>query len=481
MDVIGSVSAVLGIAEVGISTSFKLLSFAGQVKSSPSTITGIAQDTSLTVNMLQQLGELMKQQVPACGSFNGELSGDKAGASNGIFNKEGLQTAQELASRSEDIFHRIDQELKKASKQISRKGLNRGEPIKLSAAEKLKWPFFQPRIEEIRAELKDVKASLTFLLQITTLSYSRSVAERQNSKGSNANIILLSPDEEVVLSRSILAAYKENAAKGTGVGLGDGDVTILNVKPTESKNIDRGPPPKYDSQDVGTSNIQGHSGDPVSSSSTAKLEAWTLYPTVTVSASNNHSLDHNLSRCPIQEEIIQQQLPKWKSEARDSLWSQWTKLSNNEQEVISALGSQIDWIHIEEPRPFIIGLPEVKGRTVYFVVRNTATFDTIVSTSESPPQTRLGKLQSHHETTLRTISAPVQETVVEEISYQTAELPQKSIQRHHSAETYAVGDTWDATESSDIDTEEPDEDWEERKMVDDLVAKYTNVNKSHDI
>lgn len=181
MDVVASVSAVLSVAEIGIQTSLKLATFAGQVKSSPGTISGIAKDMALMANILQQLGELMKQRVPPSPSqkkTEATWSGNETSTGISLFSESGIQTAMELAKHSRELFDKVEQELKKASKQISQKGLNQREPIKLTPTERLKWPFFQPRIEEIRTNMKDVQASLTLLLQITMLSYSRMVAER---------------------------------------------------------------------------------------------------------------------------------------------------------------------------------------------------------------------------------------------------------------------------------------------------------------
>jgi hypothetical protein len=125
MDVVGSVSAVLSVAEIGIQTSLKLITFVGQVKSSPGTISGIALDMSLMANILQQLGELMKQRVP-----HSPRQKNNGATSTGIslFSESGIQTATALANRSRVLFDRVKQELKKASKQISQKGLNTGSP-----------------------------------------------------------------------------------------------------------------------------------------------------------------------------------------------------------------------------------------------------------------------------------------------------------------------------------------------------------------
>jgi hypothetical protein len=127
MDVVGSVSAVLSVAEIGIQTSLKLITFVGQVKSSPGIISGIALDMSL-----------MKQRVP-----HSPRQKNTGATSTGIslFSESGIQTATALANRSRVLFDRVEQELKKASKQISQKGLNTREPMKLTSTERLKWPF----------------------------------------------------------------------------------------------------------------------------------------------------------------------------------------------------------------------------------------------------------------------------------------------------------------------------------------------------
>lgn len=179
MEALGAASAVVGIADVGIQTSLRLIAFAGQVKTAPSAISGVAEDISLTSNILQQLGELMRQKIqPGEGKGSGQEYSHERESGNSLFSESGLNTAQALGDRCKGLFAEVDQELRKASKQISSHGLNEGEKIKLSTTERLKWPFLQPRIKEIRGELGETKQSLMMLLQVTMLAYSRAVAQR---------------------------------------------------------------------------------------------------------------------------------------------------------------------------------------------------------------------------------------------------------------------------------------------------------------
>ncbi|KAJ5371550.1 Glucose-methanol-choline oxidoreductase N-terminal [Penicillium concentricum] len=63
MEAIGAASAILAIATAGVQCSVKLMTFAGQVKTAPEQINMVAEEVSLNASILQQLGELAKENV----------------------------------------------------------------------------------------------------------------------------------------------------------------------------------------------------------------------------------------------------------------------------------------------------------------------------------------------------------------------------------------------------------------------------------
>ncbi|KAJ5619371.1 Glucose-methanol-choline oxidoreductase N-terminal [Penicillium lagena] len=183
MEAVGAASAILSIATVGVQCSIKLMTFAGQMKTAPEQITKIAEDVSLNASILQQLGELAKENVgnePPVSDENESSTddiksirdADTAASKQSIFNVKGLGTVMSLAKNCEEIFNSLDQSLSKASKQLRAKSGNSGK-IKLSHAEKFKWPFLLPGMETMRNELRNVKGTLMLMLQVAMLAYSR--------------------------------------------------------------------------------------------------------------------------------------------------------------------------------------------------------------------------------------------------------------------------------------------------------------------
>lgn len=188
MEAVGAASAILGIATAGVQCSVKLVTFAGQVKTAPEQIASIAEDVSLSANILQQLGELTKENLeyePRVSDNNGtnatnnnvkpDHDSNRPVSKQSVFNATGLETVVSLAKKSEVIFESLNQSLRKASKQLHEKsGISK---VKLSSAEMFKWPFLFPEIESMRNELSSIKGTLMLMLQVAMLAYSRRMME----------------------------------------------------------------------------------------------------------------------------------------------------------------------------------------------------------------------------------------------------------------------------------------------------------------
>ncbi|KAL2010530.1 hypothetical protein VTN00DRAFT_6337 [Thermoascus crustaceus] len=450
MEAIGAASAVIGIATAGIQTSMRLVTFAGQVKTAPSSISGIAEEISLTANILQQLGELMKQSVyPSSSSSdsNGDNTGErhpdesipppseKENNGNALFSTTGLQTARALAFRCNELFGAVEHELRRASEQIRSRGLGAGgEKVKLSPTERLKWPFFQPRIQEVREELRETKSSLMILLQVTTLAYSRSVLQNASGKFNmnHSNAIVVPPDEQVFLVRSIVAAHKEKGKEGLDNDDDEGNETEdENEKENEDTNT---PPPGCGDQSFGTMGFPGeshHNHNPGSSSrspgqnkhpksdqrpdelqqdgnpdadntSEELLAAWEIHPSAIITG-NTLLINHDRIRIHLEQWAIEERLRTWQSQSQSdtplSTWEQWSSLTPSERGAFlrraPAAETQTEhplhnrtiiWVHTEEPEELVVGCPEIKGRSVCIVTKRKS--QTQTSTEERSANVR---------------------------------------------------------------------------------------------
>lgn len=162
MDGLSVAASLVGIGAVGCQVAIKLYSLATQISTASDRISSISNDVSLTSSVLQQLGELMKQRAADDGTS--------------IFSRSGLETTRTSATMCEDIFKAIEQAAKDASEQVRGRGRIVGK-IKLSKSEKAKWPFLQPSIEALRNDLREAKGTLMLMLQVTTLAFSKKMAD----------------------------------------------------------------------------------------------------------------------------------------------------------------------------------------------------------------------------------------------------------------------------------------------------------------
>ena len=183
MEAIGAASAILGIATAGVQCSIKLLTFAGHVKSAEEEITHIAEDVSLNASILQQLGDLVKdsegnEQTRISG--NGDDHDERQSlvadihdarydeSKRGIFNAVGLATVMKLAERCREIFDTLDEAVQRATAQSSSTPRTPGQ-VKLGRLAMLRWPLLRPETEALRVQLRDVKGTLMFMLQLGML------------------------------------------------------------------------------------------------------------------------------------------------------------------------------------------------------------------------------------------------------------------------------------------------------------------------
>ena len=165
MDGISVAASIIGIAEAGFQIATKLVTLATQISTASDRVSSIGNDISLTSGVLRQLGELMNQ--------NQKTTDD--GIS--IFKEDGLELTRKSAAACERIFLEVKNEAMKASKQIREsKWLSVGK-IKLSNAEKAKWPFLQPSIEILRGDLREAKGTLMLMLQLGSLALCKRMAD----------------------------------------------------------------------------------------------------------------------------------------------------------------------------------------------------------------------------------------------------------------------------------------------------------------
>ncbi|KAL8721978.1 MAG: hypothetical protein Q9225_001453 [Loekoesia sp. 1 TL-2023] len=171
MDGVSIAASLVAIGSAGCQIAIKLYTLATQISTASDRISSISNDVSLTSGVLQQLGELMAQKTTDDGTS--------------IFSQGGLETTRTSAAMCENIFKEIEQAAEDASEQIRGRGRLVGK-IKLSKFEKAKWPFLQPSIEGLRTDLREAKGTLMLMLQVTSLAFSKKIADLHQNASTHA-------------------------------------------------------------------------------------------------------------------------------------------------------------------------------------------------------------------------------------------------------------------------------------------------------
>lgn len=108
---------------------------------------------------------------------------DAKGNRVNIFNEQGLKDASTAVEHCDKIFGEVRGELNKASKGLG-EGPHRNAkgPLRLTPAERAKWPFLQPRMNGLRTDLREAKDTLLLMLTVATLAHAEKLALGQDIK-----------------------------------------------------------------------------------------------------------------------------------------------------------------------------------------------------------------------------------------------------------------------------------------------------------
>ncbi len=208
-------ASILAIAGAGIQISQKLIAFKDQVSTAPKRIQDVGTDVSVMAGTLHELGELMGEMVPTKRSA-------------GMFKPDQIQNILASSTRCKAIFDELKHILGKASQQLrdvyksNTKSQDPSPKIKLSGLERMRWPFLQPQMQALRSELRDIKGTLSLILQLVHLRHAHTTAS-------------LDAGEQNDLVRMIAAMRRQQV---TSADSGGGGSKGLDV--SESEDSDSG-------------------------------------------------------------------------------------------------------------------------------------------------------------------------------------------------------------------------------------------------
>ena len=130
---IGEASAILAVAQLGISLSNSLISYIGEVQDAPFRIQRISNEVATTCERLRDIGDLVDRNHQTH-----------------IFSEEGVQSAVRCSEECQKIIEDVKTVLRKGGWQQKSKSLEKDE-IDVSLFSSLRWPFLKRSLEVPRA------------------------------------------------------------------------------------------------------------------------------------------------------------------------------------------------------------------------------------------------------------------------------------------------------------------------------------------
>jgi hypothetical protein len=153
----GAVASLAQLADYGFKLSIRLYSYAEAVSKADTTVKSLSNEVSLTSAVLKELGSI--------------LAADDAN----YVSERAIEATKGTVAECMAVFDQLNTALEKAAGSTSSSS-EKGKSGKLKITDKLKWPFFQPKIELLRSNLDRLKPSLTLMLQV--LSYAKDIKEK---------------------------------------------------------------------------------------------------------------------------------------------------------------------------------------------------------------------------------------------------------------------------------------------------------------
>lgn len=142
---IGEASAILAVAQLGISLSRSLITYFEEVKGAPAHIRRIGNEILTTSEILKDIGELVNQN-----------------SHTKIFTEEGINSAVRCSKESQQIIQEVRVVLFKGGCQDYSRQSDEDE-VEYSLFSTLRWPFVKSKLELPRAELQKIKLDLSLL------------------------------------------------------------------------------------------------------------------------------------------------------------------------------------------------------------------------------------------------------------------------------------------------------------------------------
>jgi hypothetical protein len=151
---IGVIASVAQLADYGFKLSIKLVSYSEAVSRADKTIESLSNEVSFTSGVLRVLWDVLQQ--------------DEAK----YFNRTAVEATQGTVKECFAVFEALAKILDKALPKSSDEKGGKA-PKGMRFREKIKWPFLEPKVELMRANLDRLKTNLTLMLEV--LKFARDI------------------------------------------------------------------------------------------------------------------------------------------------------------------------------------------------------------------------------------------------------------------------------------------------------------------
>ncbi|ETI28831.1 hypothetical protein G647_01283 [Cladophialophora carrionii CBS 160.54] len=209
----GLVATIIGIAGAGVKLSITLYTFAETVATASSEIKNVARDVSLTSSVLEQLGAHLEQDEDAK-----------------LYSGSAVETVKDVMTECEVVFQEIEGVLAKATDSVAKRWPRKGGKVALSAMDRLKWPFLQPKMALLRSNLERLKSTLMLVLNVLIYARDSRVEKESSPTGRGNDLYQRTLLENLFLANqqatrkyeallSMIESQGENALAATGQSL----------------------------------------------------------------------------------------------------------------------------------------------------------------------------------------------------------------------------------------------------------------------
>lgn len=150
---IGAIASIVQLADFGFKLSVKLFAFGEAVANADRSVKSLANEISLTATVLRELSKVIK-------------------SNENHVSPRAVEATEKTIKECFDVFEELSKALEKSVGDVS-SSKDRSEKKKITKIERIKWSFFQPRMDLLRSNLDRLKSSLTLMLQV--LAYAQSI------------------------------------------------------------------------------------------------------------------------------------------------------------------------------------------------------------------------------------------------------------------------------------------------------------------